>query len=200
MKLPEDLFELTKEQEELSLSIYGKTIKCLVAPYHSYGQLEKALPYSPTTFLFPERDIDHQRERGFINLIASKDDKKEYRIVTTSMSIIGDMIDGCVRVLTERDEIVDCPIKTFAANIHSIQRHLLENGDFAKTKKGMDNASYRFTDKLLKEILAAQTTGATDAEKKDFTNRASMVGEEVIGRKLKSMVDELPELKKVTSQ
>lgn len=194
IKLPEELFTLTKEQEELSMSIYGKTIKCLVAPYHSYEQLEKVLPYSPTTFLFPEREIDHQRERGFINLIAGKDDKKEYRIVTTSMSIIGDMVDGCVRVLTQRDEIVACPIKTFSANIHSIQYTILENDDFALTKKEKNNASYRFADKLVNDIVAAQTTGATDEEKKNFTERASMIGEQMIERKLKDMVMKLPAL------
>ena len=190
-KLPPELFTLSKEQEELSVSIYGKVIKCLVAPYHAQPPIDMMswVSTSSTTFLFPERETSYQQERNFISFITGRDDTREHRVVTTSMSIIGDMVDGCVRVLTERDEIVDCPIKTFAANLHSIRHCLLENDDFARKKKERSNTSYIFIDILLKEILAAQTKGATDAEKENFRERTSLIGEEVIERKLNDMID-----------
>jgi hypothetical protein len=191
MKLPEEIFSLSKEQEKLSLSIYGKVIKCLVAPYHSYEQLEKMLTYSPTTFLFPEKSIDHQKERGFISLISKNGDNSEYRIVTTSMSIIGDMVDGCVRVLTERGDIVACPIKTFSANIHSIRHELLENDKFALSKEEK-NASYNFIQSLLDEINSAiDKGGATEAEKSNLLERVSLIGEKVIQHRLRGMANEI---------
>ncbi len=194
-KLPEDIFTLSNEQEKLSLSIYGKVVKCLVAPYHSYERLEKVLTYSPTTFLFPEKHIDHQKERSFISLISKNGDNSEYRIITTSMSIIGDMVDGCVRVLTERGDIVACPIKTFSANIHSIRHKLLENDEFSMSKEEK-NASYTFIQTLLDEINAAKDKGATETEKSSLMERVSLIGEPVIESKLKDMVRECPTLAK----
>lgn len=57
MNISKNLFDLTEDQEKTSKMMYdGKVIKCLVAPYHSYDQLEKVIPYTKTTFLFPERN------------------------------------------------------------------------------------------------------------------------------------------------
>lgn len=193
LKLPEELFTLSKEQEELSMSIYGKPIKCLVAPYHSYGQIETALPFSITTWIFPEKHTDYQSQCSFINSLVSRDDKAELRVITTSMNIIGDMVDGCVRVLTERNEIVDCPIKTFAANIHSIRRYLLENEDFSKNKREKNNISHLFIDNLIKEIIVAETKGATDAEKYGFRKRISFIGEPVFEHRLNKMIESVPQ-------
>jgi len=56
MEIQNNLFDLTSEQEATSKMLYnGKIIKCLVAPYHTYNQLEKVIPYTKTTYLFPER-------------------------------------------------------------------------------------------------------------------------------------------------
>lgn len=65
--IKENLFDLTPEQIEMSKNIYGgKIIKCLVAPYHSYNQLEKEVTYTKNTFLFPEREMSSSQCSSFI--------------------------------------------------------------------------------------------------------------------------------------
>jgi hypothetical protein len=129
--IQENLFDLTEEQISMSKTIYnGKIIKCLVAPYHSHRELEELITYTPTTYLFPEREMTSEQALSFISMVISnpkinKDD--EIRIITSSQSIILDMIDDCVRILTEHNTVVDCPIKTFMANIHDIRYEVLEN-------------------------------------------------------------------------
>jgi len=128
MNIPENLFELTDEQIETSKMMYnGKVIKCLVAPYHSYSHLEKVVPFTTTTYLFPEREMTYAQTLKFISMVVNSATTEEIRIITTHMNIITDMVGGCVRVLTEKDEVVDTDSKTFAANIHDVKFNLLED-------------------------------------------------------------------------
>jgi len=47
--IQENLFDLTSDQIDQSKMIYNdKVIKCLVAPYHTYSQLEKLITYTPS--------------------------------------------------------------------------------------------------------------------------------------------------------
>lgn len=72
MKINKDIFDLASDQIDTSKVMYnGKIIKCLVAPYHSYAQLEKLIPFTKSTYLFPERDLNNNQLRGFISLVVS---------------------------------------------------------------------------------------------------------------------------------
>ena len=62
----------------------------------------------------------------FANLVMSYLIKRRFD-TTTNQNVIMDMVDDCVRVLTEYNEVVASPVKTFAANIHDIRYSLLEN-------------------------------------------------------------------------
>ncbi len=54
MNINKNLFDLTEDQEVTSKMMYnGKVIKCLVAPHHSYAQLERAIPYTKNYILIP---------------------------------------------------------------------------------------------------------------------------------------------------
>jgi len=46
----------------------GKVIKCLVAPYHSYAQLEQTVPFTKTTYLFPEREMSVAQVKTLIKI------------------------------------------------------------------------------------------------------------------------------------
>ena len=65
--------------------------------------------------------------RTFISRITKDSRYNEYIIVTCNMNIISDMYDGCVRILTYDGKIVSCPIKTFNANIHSMNYTLAKD-------------------------------------------------------------------------
>lgn len=177
----EGIFELSKDQIEISKSFYsGKIIKCLVAPYHTYKDMEKNLPYTPSTYLFPERELSLNEVRTFVSRIAKNPKYDEYIIVTCNMNIISDMYDGCVRILTYDGEIVPCPIKTFNANIHSIRYQILENEDFGPSKE--ENMSYSTIDDIIKKINNNQSL--TDHELKVIDS----IGEDVIRNRLKDMI------------
>jgi hypothetical protein len=128
--IKENLFDLTQKQIDMSKNIYnGKIIKCLVAPYHNYNQLEKVVTYTKNTFLFPEREMTSAQCSSLINMLVKNPSQDEFLVITANQNIILDMIDGNVRVLTEKGDIVDCPVKTFMANIHDIRYSVLENKD-----------------------------------------------------------------------
>ncbi len=174
------IFELTKDQIEISKSFYsGKIIKCLVVPYHTYQDMEKIVPYTPSTYLFPERELSLSDIRTFISRITKDSRYNEYIIVTCNMNIISDMYDGCVRILTYDGKIVSCPIKTFNANIHSIRHKILENDDFGPIKD--QNISYTMIDDIINKINNKQTL--TDHELKVIDS----IGEDVIRNRLKDM-------------
>ena len=63
-KLPPELFTLSKEQEELSVSIYGKVIKCLVAPYHAQPPIDMIIYYSDGVELIQLKDVIVSQEQA----------------------------------------------------------------------------------------------------------------------------------------
>ena len=131
MKLEKNLFDLTQKGIDNSKMMYnGKIIKCLVAPYHTERTIE--IDYAPNIMLFPEKELSAQQKTHFISMVVNSK-LKEVLIITADMSIITDMIDSSVRILTEFDTIVKSPVKTFAANIHDIRYSVLENKDHQKS-------------------------------------------------------------------
>ena len=124
MKLSQNLFELSEEDIETSKMMYNKVIKCLVVPYHTQKQLE--LDYSPNVFMFPENEMTESQAKKFISMVTNLP-LQEVLIITKSSNIIYDMVDCCVRILTENNVIITCPVKTFAANLWDISLLILNN-------------------------------------------------------------------------
>ncbi len=189
MNIPKNLFDLTADQEDTSKMIYnGKIIKCLVAPYHTYNELEKVIPYSPNTFLYPEKELSIQRLKSFISTVVNSK-LEEAQIITTNQNIIMDMVDACVRVLTEDGTIVACPIKTFMANIHDIRYSLLENEDHQISKDKKEKGKEIVND-IITEINNLSTV--TKDQRKKLEQRIDLIGEELISNILKSKLREIP--------
>lgn len=189
-KISQNLFDLDKEQEGLSKDIYdGKIIKCLIAPYHTYDQLEKEIPFTKTTYLFPERELSADKLTGLISMIVKNPSKDEFRIITASQSVILDMVDGCVRVLTEGGDIVPCPIKTFMANIHSIKYEIFDNEAY-RISKEEKNRGVKSINELID--LVRNSKSVTDKQRKEMMEKASLIGEPLISTKLKEMIGEIP--------
>jgi len=187
IKVEENLFSLTPEQEEMSRMMYdGKIIKCLVAPYHTYEDLEKIIPFTKTTYVFPEREMTINQCKALISMIVRSPLKEEFRIITVNQNIILDMIDGCVRVLTQKGEVVPSPCKTFMANIHDIRYELLENKDHQKTEDE-ETLSTKKINELITKIRDKKTKTAADWEK--IKEEIDQIGESIIRNMLSN---ELP--------
>ena len=189
--IAENLFDLNEEQIAMSKKIYnGKIIKCLVAPYHSYNQLERLLTYTPTTYLFPEKEMSANQLRSFISMIVSNEKiSDEVRIVTASQSIILDMIESSVRILTEHDTIVDSPIKTFMANIHDIRYYVLENEQHQKTAE-QKNEAHSLINKIITDINNHYDKNI-EMDKdvyNDYVEKIKMIGEPLIENQLMSQI------------
>lgn len=185
-----NLFELTPAQVATSHMLYnGKTIKCLVAPYHTYLALEKEIPYTQTTYLFPERELSAQQLTGFISMIVAQPHQEEVRIITASQAIILDMVDDCVRILTQGGDVVACPVKTFAANIHDIRYSVLENKDHQLSAAEQTASTQRIND-LITRVRAA--TSLTATERSALLEEAQMIGEPIIANQLVSMINRIP--------
>lgn len=177
MEINENLFDLTPEQIELSKEIYGgKIIKCLVAPYHTYNDLEKIIPYTKTTFLFPERDLNAERIRGLISMIVNSPNDDEFRIITASQSVILDMIDGNVRILTEGGSVVPSPVKTFLANIHDIRYSILENPAHRISEEER-NSQREYVDNIFKLVKGPPMTRA---EYDDLISKIELIGDDLV--------------------
>lgn len=196
LKLEKNLFNLTEEGLSTSKMMYnGKILKCLVAPYHSYKQLEAILEYTPTTFLFPEKEMNLMQVKGFINMIVNSPkitDKDEVLIITTSQNIIIDMVDACVRVLTEKGNIVNSPCKTFLANIHDIRFHLLENEDHQLSKTERQEGNKMVNDLIT--VVNDHTDNNKSMKKSEYERlvaKIKMIGEPIIGNKLLEMAREI---------
>lgn len=184
MNIQNNLFDLTKNQEDNSKMIYGKIIKCLVAPYHSYNELEKHIQYTKTTYLFPEREMSYKQTISFINMLVKKHSvNDEFRIITTSYSIIGDMIGDCVRVLNADGEVVDANTKTFQANIHDIRYNLLENEYHGKR---VDNLSANNINELIVRINDKKLLAS--GERDILYNKIQMIGEDILRTKMLEML------------
>lgn len=189
LQIQQDLFDLSTEEIEQSKAMYnGKIIKCLIAPFHTYETLEKIVPYTPSTFLFPERDVPIGNLGSFVSIVVnSKHD--EIQIITTSMPIITDMIGSCVRILTENDDIVECPIATFSANIHSIKYEIFDNERYRKSKKEK-SVQHAVITKLIDDI--AKCTSMTDEEYDKFKATVSTIGEDIIRRAIMDKLNRIP--------
>jgi hypothetical protein len=183
--IKENLFDLTPEQIDMSKNIYnGKIIKCLVAPYHSYNQLEKEVTYTKNTFLFPEREMTSAQCSSLISILVKNPSQDEFLVITSNQNIILDMIDSSVRILTEKGDIVDCPTKTFMANIHDIRYSVLENKahQLSDDEKSEGN-------KVIQNLIGLVQKGSemTKVEYDALITKIEMVGEDIIRRKLLQM-------------
>lgn len=185
MKIANNLFDLTPEQESTSKMMYGKIIKCLIAPFHSYQQLEPEIPYTKTTYLFPEREASASQITGLISMIANSPIDAEFRVITANMSVILDMVDSSVRVLTEAGDIVASPCKTFSANIHTIRYDILENEAF-KISKTEKTQAHNKINILIKRIEAINSTTSAE-ERMSIYDEIDVIGEPIIRNKLKEM-------------
>jgi len=185
MNISKNLFDLTEDQEKTSRSIYnGKVIKCLVAPYHTYDKLEKVIPYTKTTLLFPEREMSTTMIKGLISMIVANPSQDEFRIITTNQNIIMDMVGDCVRVLTEGGDIVYTGTKTFMANIHDIRYELLENDDHRLSESERTESQNKI------KTIINRVNDKTPITRTDFTQLISeidLIGEPIIKNKLKEM-------------
>jgi hypothetical protein len=188
MEIKENLFDLSKEQEETSKMVYdGKIVKCLVAPYHNYEKLEKVIPFTKTTYLYPERDLSLEQMTKLVSMIVASKSKEEFRIVTANQNIILDMADACVRVLTEDGRVLPSPCKTFMANIHTIRYELLEN-DAHRISKEERTRAKKTIDELIEKI---QKGGKVTKKQYDkIIEDCDMIGEDLIREKLKEMAQE----------
>jgi hypothetical protein len=191
LELPKNLFELSDEEISTSKMIYeNKIIKCLVAPYHSYEDIEKVLEYTPTTYLFPEKEMTIQQAAKFISMIVSSDNTDEVKIITSNQNIILDMVDGSVRVLTEGNEILPSPCKTFMANIHDIRYHLLENEAHQVSEKESTESTNQIN--AIMEIVREYKFKDMEKSKFDILKtKVDMIGEDVIRNILKGMLEDI---------
>ena len=188
MIFQDQVFDLTQEAIDLSKMMYnGKLIKCLVAPYHSFNQLETIFPFTKTTYLFPEREMNASQIRSFISMIVKAPQiTDDIIIVTTSMSVISDMIHQCVRILTEGGDIVECPAKTFMANIHDIRYSILENPDHhlsSSEKSGMQDT----VNKIIEDINSGNSMTKSDYDQ--MISKIKLIGEPIIRVKLLEMAE-----------
>lgn len=194
--IQENLFDLNEEQISMSKTIYnGKIIKCLVAPYHSHRQLEELITYTPTTYLFPEKEMTAEQVRGFISMVVYNTkitENDEIRIITANQNIILDMIDSSVRILTEFDTVVDCPTKTFMANIHNIRYNVLENKHHKKTQE-QKNEAHTLVSIIINDINNYRDNNLEMDEDmyKDYVAKITIIGEPLIREKLLEMIRDI---------
>lgn len=187
MNIQENLFDLTDEQIETSKMMYnGKIIKCLVVPYHSYNQLEHEIKYTPTTYLFPEREMTYTQTLTLISMVVNKPTTEEICIITTHMNIITDMVGGCVRVLTEEGNVVESDVKSFAANIHDIRYNLLENESHQISKAEKSKFTLRIQD-LIEKIKKPMTDKQFESAKVEI----DLIGEPIISNQLRNMLNDV---------
>lgn len=199
MEIKNNLFDLTEEQIKTSEMMYdGKVVKCLVAPYHNNSQLENVIPYTKTTFLFPERDMTSDQLRSLISMVVALPTTEEIRIVTASQSIIIDMVDTSVRILTQSGDVVPCPCKTFMANIHDIRYSVLENPAHQTSQEEKKQSKDKLNDILAfytKVLEAVQQQKDTTKLKKEYLKNQTLycglvnsVGEDIIRNILKNHI------------
>lgn len=186
MKIKKNIFELSDEAIEMSKQLYGgKIIKCLVAPFHTYSQLEKEIPFTKTTYLFPEKNLSTAQMSSFISRIVASKTNNEIVIVTADQNVILDMVDTSVRILTEGGDIVKCPIKTFMANIHSIRYEIFENPDFRLSDKEKSNG-VEYANKIITEVNQFETKEITQESYDLLQSKVDTIGEDLVRNLLNS--------------
>jgi hypothetical protein len=189
-KFKKGIFDLTPEQESMSKMFYkGKIIKFIIAPYSVYNDLEKFIPYTKNTFLFPEREMNMEQLRGFVSMLVELDTEEEIIVVTKEQSIILDMIDGCVRVMDYRGTLHECPCKTMMANIHTIQCDILQNEKFAPTKDSR-NEMKGAINTIIKTVNDKKESGNKFEinEYNTLKMKIDVIGEQLIRVKLQEML------------
>jgi len=184
MKLSQNLFELSEEDIETSKMMYNKVIKCLVVPYHTQKQLE--LDYSPNVFMFPENEMTESQAKKFISMVTNSP-LQEFLIITKSSNIIYDMVDCCVRILTENNVIITCPVKTFAANLWDISLLILNNNEHQITEAEKSKSHIMIGDIITK---IENATSFTDEEADELSKTVDIIGDEIISYRLKEMLNE----------
>lgn len=186
--IQDNLFDLSEEEVKTSHMIYdGKIIKCLVAPYHSHAQLGKMIKYSKTTYLFPEKEMNLMQVKNFISMVVgNKTLTEEIRIITTSQNIIMDMVDGCVRVLTEDGKVVPSPTKTFMANIHDIRHYLLENKAHQSSEEVKERGKNYIND-LIDQVKKGKKEGMEKPAFDSLLSKINQIGEPIIANSLRDM-------------
>lgn len=197
LKIPKEIFNLSDEEIEISETIYdGKHIKCLVAPYHSFSELSKVLDNNTDTYLFPENDqlMTYQKTIGFISMVVNKHPTNTPIVITTSQSIISDIVDGCVRILTEKGDIVPCPTKTFLANLYDIKTHVLENKDLQLSKSEHSKAQSHISG-IIDNINNAVNNGCSEEYFNKLKDSIKDIGEEIIVFQLNNKLKEIKIIK-----
>ncbi len=175
------LFDLTPEQKDKSIKMYGKVIKCLIAPYHTINRLP--LEHNDNVYVYPERDLTIEQRKELISDMCNTE-KDEYLLVTSDMFIISDLITDCVRILTNDAEIIECSIKPFGANLYDVLKILRQEKTYNESSK------YR---NILRKLI-------TDIENKkpmtkdEFDNAKFIInstGDEIISLKLNEMLKDI---------
>lgn len=185
MTIQNNVFDLTQEQEDLSKMMYnGKILKCLVAPYHTYDELKKVVPFTKSTYLFPEREMNSSQVSSFISMVVNSTITTDIIIITTHQNIITDMVNQCVRILTEGGDIVECPQKTFAANIHDIRYYVLENPAH-RLSKSEKNVMKESINHIIEQINSGNSMSRSDYN--TMVSKIDLIGEPIIKNKLKEM-------------
>jgi len=190
MEINQNLFDLTQEGIETSKTMYsGKVIKCLVAPYHTYAQLEEIVPSTKTTFLFPEREMSISQIKSLVSMIVANPSNDEFRIITTNQNVIMDMVDTSVRVLTEDGKVVESPCKTFMANIHDIRHYLLENEKHQISKEEKEQGV-----KIINDLFdyIKNKESITISEYNELKAKIDLIGERIINVRLMDVLNDIP--------
>ena len=87
------------------------------------------------------------------------------------------MIDGNVRILTEKGDIVDCPTKTFMANIHDIRYSVLENKDHQLSDEEKSE-SRAICDEIITLVNSPFTM--TKSEYDELLVKINLIGDDLI--------------------
>lgn len=184
MKLQPNLFDLSESDINMSKMMYNdKIVKCLIAPYHNQRNIE--MEYAENIFMFPEKEMSQNQTRNFISMIANSK-FKEVLIITAEVNIIYDMIDCCVRILTEFDTIIPSPEKTFAANQHTIIHDILNNKSHQKTEQ-QKTKTHSDINRIIERINSRKPI--TKEEYDSMLIIINTIGEEIISGQLKKMLN-----------
>ena len=121
-------------------------------------------------------------------MIVSSPSPEEFRIITVNQNVIMDMIDSSVRILTEGGDIVDCPCKTFMANIHDIRLKILENENYQLTAEDKSKGKEK-VNQLIEKINSKKQISQTEFD--NMKKEIDLIGEPVISNILKNMLENL---------
>jgi hypothetical protein len=181
-KITKELFKLTPEQEQASIIMYGKVIKCLIAPYHNIQNIP--LESNDEVYVYPERDLSIQQRKEIVGIMTNSA-KKEICFVTSDLFLILDMIDGCCRILSPDGKIDELYEKTFSANPHTIIYKVIQNDVYVKMyKDGVKDSRNTIND----VITAVNKKTMTQAEYDKNKAIIELIGEDLIRNKLKQML------------